>query len=149
MLLLVASSVALLLSSAKAHGRQLRLERELEGHTRVTFGSANPPFVEALWRRDRIAYWTLVPAAALALATLIWTTRGTDAAWLALATLLWAPILGFTTLGLASQHRLLKQMKHRPTDLTWRLQATAGSARWWGIVLMLAGITILLARNVD
>src|SRR3989442_4389298 len=55
--------VVLLFLSAKAHGRQIRLERELEGYMEVDFMKDNPPWVEALWRKDRRRYWATVPIA--------------------------------------------------------------------------------------
>jgi len=56
-------SVAVFLLAAKAHGRQIRLERELEGYHEVVFDGTNPPFVETLWREDRAVYWMLFPIA--------------------------------------------------------------------------------------
>ena len=47
------------LAAAKAHGRQLRLERELAGYLHVTFGGKNPAWVEALWRRERLYFFSL------------------------------------------------------------------------------------------
>src|SRR5206468_5677942 len=55
--------VALLLLTAKAHGRQIRLERELEGYMEVDFMKDNPPWVEALWRKDRRRFWATLPVA--------------------------------------------------------------------------------------
>lgn len=130
-------SVALLLVSAKAHGRQVRLERELEGHHEVVFGGENPPFVTALWRRDRRAYWTLVPlAAAGAAGASLWLPM--PLAWTLLAVLLWAPILGFAAVGLASLARLRKAMKKKEASAAWRAAAARGSAAWWGAAGLLA-----------
>jgi hypothetical protein len=47
------------LVAAKAHGRQLRLERELAGYAEVSFRARNPPWVEALWRRERRRFWAV------------------------------------------------------------------------------------------
>src|SRR5438045_8903489 len=58
--------VATFLVAAKAHGRQLRIERELAGYWEVSFRARNPAFVEALWRRERIVYWSLAAVAAIA-----------------------------------------------------------------------------------
>ena len=46
------------LAAAKAHGRQLRIERELAGYFQVRFGGQNPEWVEALWRRERAYFWS-------------------------------------------------------------------------------------------
>src|SRR2546422_4443113 len=59
--------VVLLFLSAKAHGRQIRLERGLEGYMEGDFMKENPPWVEALWRKDRRRFW---PTFALAIAVL-------------------------------------------------------------------------------
>ncbi len=47
------------LVSAKTHGRQHRLERELEGHWSVSFTTENHPWVESFWFRQRVIYWSL------------------------------------------------------------------------------------------
>jgi hypothetical protein len=64
--LVFALGVATFLAAAKTHGRQIRLERELVGYWHVTFGAQNPPFVEALWRRERLLFWTIAVIVALA-----------------------------------------------------------------------------------
>jgi hypothetical protein len=61
----LALGVATFLASAKTHGRQLRLERELAGYWHVTFSARNPPWVEALWHRERLILWSLVAVLAL------------------------------------------------------------------------------------
>jgi hypothetical protein len=61
----LALGVATFLASAKAHGRLLRLERELAGYWQVTFSGRNPTWVEALWHRERIILWSLVAVLAL------------------------------------------------------------------------------------
>ena len=53
--------VAALLVAAKAHGRQVRLEREAAGYHEVVFGGTNPPFVDALWRADRFRFRDFAP----------------------------------------------------------------------------------------
>lgn len=104
--LAAAASLALLLVAAKAHGRQVRLEREREGHHEVVFGGENAPFVVALWRRDRIRFWSVAIVAALAAGGLCaWLRPGLG--WTLLAVLLWAPVAGFAAAGLASLRRLL------------------------------------------
>ena len=63
--LAVAATVALILAAAKAHGRQVRLEREQQGHFRVDFRTRNPPAVEAIWRTDRRIFWPVFAVVAL------------------------------------------------------------------------------------
>ena len=126
-------SLVLLLVGAKAHGRQVRLERELEGHREVVFGGENPPFVVALWRRDRVRFWTVVPLAALAFGVLAWTLRA-GWGWTLVAVLLWAPIMGFTTAGLRSLHGLRARLKEKEASAEWRRDAARGSVLWWGAV---------------
>lgn len=137
-LLALPVGVALLLASAKAHGRQLRLERELEGHRDVVFGGRNHPWVEALWRRDRVRYWTLVPVAGLAQAAMLYAAGARAADY---ASLLLAPfVLGFVALGLASLLRLRAALRARAEapDPAWRRGAWRGSAAWWLAVSLLA-----------
>src|SRR5262245_44097853 len=62
---LIVLSLGTFLLAAKAHGRQIRLEREREGHMHVTFGKENHPFVEKLWSRDRKIYWSTAATCAL------------------------------------------------------------------------------------
>ena len=93
--------VPALLAAAKAHGRQVRLEREAAGYHSVEFGGSNPEFVEKLWRRDRIRFWTFVPVAAIALGGAAWLVSQMWATAL-VAALLWAPIAGFFYAGLRS-----------------------------------------------
>lgn len=59
-------AAALFVAAAKTHGRQVRLERELQGFDHVDFrrDHANPPWVEDVWRRDRVAYWSVAAGAA-------------------------------------------------------------------------------------
>lgn len=89
-------AVAAVPMAAKAHGRQVRLRREAEGVHAVDFRGTNPPVVEALWRRDRVGYWSVAVAAAAG-----WLALGVagvyrpDPAWAG-----W-PVAGAATLVLA------------------------------------------------
>lgn len=67
--LLVLLSLVTLGVAAKTHGRQIRRERS--GYTHAVFGGDNPPFVAALWRRDRRRLWTTAAATALTMLLLI------------------------------------------------------------------------------
>lgn len=140
-LLVPAASVALLLVAAKAHGRQVRLERERAGYHEVVFGGENPPFVEALWRRDRVGYWSVVPVAAVLLGAAAWRA-GAGPGFLLTAVLLWAPTVGFVALGLASLGRLLRG---KEGEEEWRRAALRGSAGWWGGVGLAALAVAALA----
>src|SRR5262249_34883511 len=91
--LVVVSGAAFLLA-AKIHGRQLRLEREAHGVRSVVFGGRNPPVVEAIWRAERLRFWTLAPT--LALATGLALSRlGAARAAVLVGALLWAPSAAF------------------------------------------------------
>lgn len=118
-----AIGIPALLLAAKAHGRQIRLEREREGYHSVEFGGTNLPFVEALWRRDRIRYWSVVPPVAIALGAGAWWIEGWTLALL--AALLWAPIVGFHVAGLRS-------------FASTRL----GGFGWWAAAMLSAGASI-------
>src|SRR5262245_1556374 len=58
------------LAAAKAHGRQVRLERELAGIFEVVFGGRNPPAVEGIWRKDRWVFWSVWALSLLAFTVL-------------------------------------------------------------------------------
>lgn len=120
--------VLALVAAAKAHGRQVRLEREAAGIHSVVFGGENPPFVERLWRRDRIRFWGFVPFASLALGGAVWLASGR---WpLALVSaLLWAPTLGFFFAGLWS---------------LWSQRGRGGWA-WWALATALLAAAVALA----
>lgn len=155
-------SILLFLASAKTHGRQMRLEREQRGHDHVTFGAGtNPPWVEGLWRRDRIRFWGL--ASTLALAALAATTlaqplgdalpmaRSTEREALAFgltATLLWAPTLTFLALAGLSLARLRRDSRtpgvpQKPPS--WLRHADRGSLLWLtldaALLALVAGLT--------
>jgi hypothetical protein len=55
----VVLAAAAVVLAAKAHGRQVRLRREAEGVLTVDFRGPNPPVVEAIWRRDRVGFWSI------------------------------------------------------------------------------------------
>lgn len=144
----IVASVALLLVSAKTHGRQLRLERELQGYHTVVFGGENPAWVEARWRQDRIGFWTIVPVAALALGWLAWPHGW---ALRLTAALLWAPIVGFVAMGLASQVRLARALDAKSAEQKeertgWIREARRGSAIWWALVVVLVPVVAALLR---
>jgi len=120
--------VPALLAAAKAHGRQVRLEREAAGYHEVRFGGENPPFVEALWRRDRVRFWGFVPVAAAALGGGAWLLTRSWALAL-VAALLWAPVLGFGFAGLRS----------------YAAQRGRGGVGWWLLAAALATASVASA----
>ena len=97
------SLVAWTLLAAKAHGRQVRLEREAKGVLAVDFRGENPPEVVAIWRRDRFVFWpTLATLAVLLLAAGL----ALDDLELLVAALPVAFATSFVVAGLASWARL-------------------------------------------
>ena len=164
--LVLVASVALFISAAKSHGRQIRLERELEGHMQVTFGASNPPFVEALWRKDRVRFWSAFPAmVAVALGYSLLARRAGlplpfpgappgARVWslVVLGSLLWAPVLAFATAGAFSLARFngaIGQASIEKVGLSpradWIAAAIRGSAGWWSLTLALAIVVAVLA----
>jgi hypothetical protein len=111
------------LAAAKAHGRQLRLERELAGYLHVTFGGKNPAWVEALWQRERIYFFGVLVL--LVFASVVFNARvlrslGTLDFVLVLHILL--PVIGaFVGTGLFSAART----------------GTLGGAGWWLLTITL------------
>lgn len=142
---LAVTALLLVVAAAKAHGRQVRLERELEGHHEVTFGGDNPPFVTALWRRDRVRFWTTAPAAGILLAVGLWWAQAPGATFLAL--LVVPPVAGFVVAGLSSLLRLQHAMGARRVDAAWRRAAMRGSAAWWSLVALLAAAAAALGAR--
>ena len=103
---LILASIALFFASAKAHGRQLRLEREFEGHYSVEFGGKNHPWVAALWRAERFRFWIL--AAAFEIPVLVLSFK-TSFNWkILLLAIGWIPSLAFSITGALSLLRLTK-----------------------------------------
>ncbi|MEA3200144.1 MAG: hypothetical protein QOE90_1572 [Thermoplasmata archaeon] len=117
------AGLLLVLLAAKAHGRQVRLERESAGLGGEVDFRDPPPRVALLWRRDRIRYWITLPALALALPALGALAR---LAWpqLLLLALVAAPTLAFALLGLDSARRVAQPRA------TWA---------WWGALALATG----------
>jgi hypothetical protein len=122
MLVAALLTLPLLLVAAKAHGLHLRLEREAAGYRHVEFGGENPPFVEDLWRHDRIRYWALVLPLAVLLGAVAFPL---GLSWWGVALALpWAMTAGFVATGLASAAR--------------QRRVTAQGAAWLGVTGALA-----------
>jgi hypothetical protein len=150
----VAGSVGAFLLAAKAHGHQLRLERQLAGFWQVSFRAPNDPWVEALWQRERLAFW--VVALVLAAAGLAYSLYGVRAGWpqllaregsrwsgwgLFLAVVAWPAIVAFAGTGIASFVRFLA----RRSDADWMARAVWASVGWWAATLVIGLALLLLA----
>ncbi|MEZ4428786.1 MAG: hypothetical protein R3A51_13975 [Nannocystaceae bacterium] len=135
-ILLVATSVATFVLAAKAHGRELRLERIVAGVDVVRFGGVNPPFVEALWAAERLRFWTAAPLLGLLVGVAL-ARLGASRTIVAAASVVWAPTVVFVALGLAS---------------FWRAggidrAGALASVGWWSLVLVSAGLVAWVARG--
>ena len=162
--------VVLLFITAKAHGRQIRLERELEGHFDIDFMGENHPWVEALWRKDRRRFWIVFPAFAVALSVyaVIAISLGLPPRFgndplglpilgsIGLAGFLWALSGAFVTNGLASALRLRDALRRRDsagsgTGRTrvaggeWLETAVRGTYTYWSLVAGLIVVIVALA----
>jgi len=157
--------VVLLFLSAKAHGRQIRLERELQGYMEVDFMKENPPWVEALWRKDRRRYWATVPVAIavlLLLGVLTLPLRfGTEPlgnpmlGTILLAGFLWPLVVAFTSNGIQSALRLRAALiqdardrpegtPHHPESTPWRRAARRGTITYWALVLAIESVAVVI-----
>jgi hypothetical protein len=128
----VALALPAILVAAKAHGRQVRLERERAGFAEVSFLADNDPWVEALWQRDRRTYWPAF-AAGLALGLLAAGLGGWTLPSLVLAPAV-ALLAGFLAAGLASLARFGRAPARAGApmrDPAWARAARRGSAAWW------------------
>lgn len=144
---LLVLGIAAFIAAAKSHGRQLRLERQLAGYINVTFGGENPPFVEALWRRDRYRYWAVVVA--LLVAGLVLKPLGQTSLTDGILFYGVLPMSGaFISLGLASLVRWGVEAKAhaQPLPSSTELAAAAwGSAGWFALAISLVTTLAFLA----
>jgi hypothetical protein len=155
----IAMGGAAFLAAAKAHGRQLRLERELAGFWRVVFGGRNPPFVTALWKRDRILLWIaaaagliLLSAYAVLAVRLQWRIplmdgMGRLCGWgLVTVAGLWSISIGFFTAGFAGLFRsVAAYRKGEPQVREWCQRAFWGCVGWWSLATALLAASVALA----
>jgi hypothetical protein len=134
------------LVAAKAHGRQLRVERELAGHWKVTFGrgTQNPPFVAALWRRERFIFWPAAAAIAVGLGVAV-----PQLAW-PLAFIAIPLTAAFAIGGLLSALRFMRRRHTPPADrpASWYRSAVLGSLGWWSLTFVLAAALYIYSRHV-
>jgi hypothetical protein len=158
---LVAGSLLLFLAAAKNHGRHIRLERQLAGHWEVSFARDNHPWVEALWQRDRMIYWSI--AIALAVLGLVYAVLARRWQWpmpprnapgwswwsALLLVIVWPLVVAFVTCAVASLTRFLAALSSPgPGTIErgdWIAPALWGSAGWWALTLALAALVIWLA----
>ena len=122
--MLIVASLVLFVVAAKTHGRELRLEREAAGITHVVFGGANPPFVEALWKAERVRFAIIAPLCTLLFAGALFFT-GVGLSRVALGALAFGPALAFLALGVASFLRTSGPVRGH----------LGGSLAWWAVVI--------------
>ncbi|HEV8360561.1 MAG TPA: hypothetical protein VGR28_08920 [Candidatus Thermoplasmatota archaeon] len=153
-------SAALIVLAAKAHGRQVRLERELAGYHDVDFTQDNPPWVEDLWKRDRRRFLEGFGALALVLLAAWFVLAGLPrglAAWPgALLALAWAFAGAFVVAGLSSLRRWMAALvattahgtardeEERLARPGWLRAAERGHGLWWGLVAVLGALIAAL-----
>ena len=134
-------------NSTAAHGSD---PRHLARSTHVVFGGQNPAFVEALWRRDRLRFWTVAALVFTVMVGLVlvgasfgWPRPlgggALGAAWM----MLFPPLVaGFLVCGAAS---LTGFVSTRAADPRFTSEALPGSAAWWSLVLAALATTVVLA----
>lgn len=137
------ATLSLVILAAKAHGRQVRLEREQRGVFHVDFRRGNPSAVEDLWRRDRLTFWPAFAGLALAGGGYVVASSPSNVAGLAL-TAAWAFAEAFVIAGLLSWVRLSTR---REGALPWRRRAQWGSAAWWAAVVAVSWIVAFSVVN--
>jgi hypothetical protein len=156
--LVAASTLAWFLTSAKTHGREIRLERELQGIDEVDFRRSTPnhPWVEELWRRDRIGYWTRATAAFVLIGAMLVYLLGSWW-WMLLAWIL-AMSLAFTGQAVASARRRKDATEAGPPpapigpstrfhDQAWLGGARSGTRRWMLLTFLTMLATLIALAN--
>jgi hypothetical protein len=130
------ATIALFLTAAKAHGRELRIERQALGAEHVVFGGSNPPVVTALWRAERVRFWTVTPIVAIVFCAGLWRAGATTGT-VVQAAVGWAPSLAFTLLGLASIWRVGRVSRAHAT----------GTIAWWTAVFAAAAAVVVISSR--
>jgi hypothetical protein len=149
--------VATFLAAAKAHGRQLRLERELAGVWQVDFRAVQPEVVAAIWNRERRIYWSIAAGTALLAAAVRFAGPRLGWAWPegargfagGLVAHVGVPMtIAFVITGALSVLRLLDARGSAPSA-EWLDAAAWGSVGWWAVALALCvalGATLAARR---
>ncbi|MCI0415429.1 hypothetical protein L0222_21870 [bacterium] len=142
------------LIAAKSHGRQYRLERELEGHWTVSFTSENHPWVERFWFRHRVLYWSIASWTAIALIALrirFLFNRSRKSQWIliGLFTIGSSMIVAFVCTGLLSWARLALKLSlsHPAPSSQWLENLHLISLGWWLLTLALVLLLLKIFRS--
>lgn len=139
--LALASLAAWVVAAAKAHGRQVRVEREQQGVFHVDFGGQNPASVERIWRQDRRLFWPCFALLAVLLAGVALLDGDPVLAALSVPA---AFAFAFMAAGAASWIRMGRRRKG---PLPWRRRAWWGSVAWWSLALALAALSVWALRD--
>jgi hypothetical protein len=146
--IVILGSLVVFLIAAKSHGRQIRVERELAGHFSVSFGTKNHPFVEALWQRERVVYWSLAALFALLSVAYLVLAPGLGwplpslGGWALPVAALWAMTSAFVLSGLLTFGRLVVA-KLAPAEVL------LGSAGWWALTIALLAALLSFALRLQ
>ena len=139
------------LSAAKSHGRQHRLERELEGHWQVSFTSENHPWVERFWFQQRIVYWSMATITAIVLVKQFLFRKNGKLHWIvsSLFTIGISMIVAFVVTGLLSWARLTFKLFRNPTLASpeWFENMHLISLGWWLLTSLLATLLLKFLKS--
>jgi hypothetical protein len=139
------------LSAAKSHGRQHRLERQLEGHWKVSFTSENHPWVERFWFRQRIVYWSIATITAIVLLKQFLFRRNSKLHWIVsgVLTIGISMIVAFVVTGLLSWARLGLKLLKNPALATpeWLENLHLISLSWWLLTALLTTVLLKFLRS--
>lgn len=138
---ILALSFGLFLLAAKAHGRELRLERVAHGFEEVDF-RALPPGVQAIWQAERVRFWPAFAVLATVFAVLAWMYAPIGRGFAVPSAIAFAGALAFAICGvLAMFRRAQLEGAHE-----W-----PGSIAWWSatLVIAIAIVAIGLSRPAD
>ena len=139
--------VGSILSAAKLHGRQIRLEREQRGYFNVFFGGENEPYIVELWRKDArlLKAVTFAGIGLAVVATCFYRSLG-----LLFFGSGYAFIGGFLVSTLASTRRLFHDLKmphsSPPEDEKW--VSLAETIAWWTLTFVLILASFLLISRL-
>ena len=132
------------LSAAKSHGRQYRLERELNGYWIVSFRIRNDPWVEKFWLQQRVLYWSVASLTAIVLsARRVAFRKSGRMVWFLLLLVPVSMIVAFVVMGVISAARLALHLgggEYAPSQ-QWLQAAIWGSLGWW---ILTAGLILTL-----